>query len=79
MSEALELQIEEAWVQLTKMPAKRRRTLYLTSGRRIVYQAVDMRTKRLEEIGTYTRTVTLAVLREDVFWASEQMQGQAHG
>ncbi|GAB3388207.1 hypothetical protein [Lysobacter fragariae] len=78
MSEALELQIEEAWVALTKMPPMRKRTLCLTRGRSIVWdrQSLD-RHRHVVEIGTYTREVTLADFRDDVFYASEQMRDKA--
>lgn len=69
MSEALELQIEEAWVALTKMSLGRSRTLYLTRRRRVVWAANDRRATELVEIGTYTRSVALAELREDVFYS----------
>lgn len=72
MSEPLEVQIEAAWVTLTKMPPRRRRTLYLTTGHRIVWASNDMRASRLMEIGTYDRSVTLANLREDVFHVNDQ-------
>ncbi|KRC35098.1 MULTISPECIES: hypothetical protein [unclassified Lysobacter] len=69
MSEALELQIEVAWVALTRMSVGRSRTLHLTRGRRVVWSANDRRATELVEIGTYTRGVSLAELREDVFYS----------
>lgn len=77
MSEPLEIQIEEAWVMLTKMPPRRRRTLYLTKGRRIAWSSNDVRASHLFEIGTYSRNVTLADLREDVFHIHDQLKNAA--
>ncbi|MDI9240756.1 hypothetical protein QLQ15_17775 [Lysobacter sp. LF1] len=68
---ALEVEIESAWVGLTKLSARRQRTLYLTPRRRVVWLQRDLR-GRASLIGTYTRTVTLAELREDVFFVLEQ-------
>ncbi|HEY5805052.1 MAG TPA: hypothetical protein VIT90_15300 [Lysobacter sp.] len=75
----MELQIEEAWVALTKMPPKRKRTLFLTPGRRVVWYSRDLSSTRAVEIGTYTTTVSLVELREDVFFANEQMRDAAKG
>lgn len=77
MSDALEIKIEEAWVALTKMPPKRRRTLYLTRNRNIVWGDNGTRNSHLQEIGTYNRTVTLEDFRGDVFWASERVRDAA--
>ena len=76
MSEPLEIQIEAAWVMLTKMPANRRRTLYLTTQRRVVWASNDVRASHLTEIGTYTRDVTLIDLRADVFHINDQLTKQ---
>lgn len=75
--QAMELQIEQAWVALTKMSPQRRRTLFLTTGRRVVWKSNDVRASHLVEIGTYLKSVTLAELREDVFFANEQLRDAA--
>lgn len=72
MSETLEIQIEKAWDMLIRMPSGRRRTLYLTVARRLVWASNDMRASRLIEVGTYDRTVALLDLREDVFHVNDQ-------
>ena len=72
MSETLEIQIEKAWDMLIRMPPNRRRTLYLTSARRLVWASNDMRASRLVEVGTYDHAVALADLREDVFHVNDQ-------
>lgn len=72
MSEALEVQIEKTWDMLLKMPPNRRRTLYLTTGRRIVWASNDVRASHLMEVGTYDRNITLADLRTDVFHVNDQ-------
>lgn len=76
MSEPLEIQIEAAWLMLAKMTPRKRRTLYLTTARRIVWASNDVRASHLTEVGTYTREVTLADLREDVFHINDQITKQ---
>ena len=76
MSETLEVQIEKAWEMLLKMPARRRRTLYLTSARRVVWSSNDVRASHLMEVGTYDRNITLADLRADVFYVNDQCTKQ---
>lgn len=76
MSAPLEIQIEAAWDMLLKMPPRRRRTLHLTTARRIVWSSNDVRASHLIEIGTYTRDVTLADLRDDVFHINDQLTKQ---
>lgn len=72
MSETLEVQIEKAWDMLLKMPPRRRRTLYLTMARRVVWASNDVRASHLMEVGTYDRSITLADLRADVFHVNDQ-------
>jgi len=76
VSEALAIEIEKAWDVLLKMPPRRRRTLYLTTRRRIVWASNDVRASHLMEVGTYDRNVTLVALREDVFHINDQLTKQ---
>lgn len=77
MSGALEIEIESAWVALTKMPVARQRTVFLTPHRRVVWYSRDLSSPRCIEIGTYRRDVPLADFRDDVFWANEQLRNAA--
>jgi hypothetical protein len=72
MSEALELSIEGAWLELARMGSGQRRTIYMTACRGLVWPTHYKRGLGLIEIGTYTRDVTLADLRADVFWTHAQ-------
>lgn len=63
---ALEVEIEMAWCDLTRLPPACRRTLWLSPE-----WLVGSRRAGSVEVGTYTRAVTLAELREDVFWTLE--------
>ncbi|BDU17542.1 hypothetical protein [Lysobacter auxotrophicus] len=76
MSETLEVQIEKAWDMLLKMPPRRRRTLYLTTARRVVWSSNDVRASHLMEVGTYDRSITLEHLRADVFHVNDQYTKQ---
>lgn len=78
MSEALELEIEEAWLSLCK--AYRPRTIYLTSGNRLLYGIRAQEASHYAiEVGTFTRTIALADFRSDVFFVFDQRQGKRHG
>lgn len=77
MSEALELQIEDAWLALARLSPTRTRTLYLTVGRRVVWRPEDVRGFKSVEVGTYGRKVSLRDLREDVFYAHENFREAA--
>lgn len=77
MSEALEMQIEDAWLALGRLGPRRTRTLFLTVGRRVVWRPEDVRAYRVTEIGTYGRMVSLKDLREDVFYAHETFREAA--
>lgn len=74
--EALEIEIERAWCELSKWPA----TLHLTRSGRIVPPGRNTSTGS-EEIGRYTKAVSLADFRGDVFHVFEAMtrRGHAHG
>ncbi|MFC3816546.1 hypothetical protein [Lysobacter sp. GCM10012299] len=77
MSEALELEIEAAWVELTRMRAGRQRTLYLTPRRHVEWRPKKLESPNCIEIGTYSNGATLADLRDDVFWTHEQRRKAA--
>lgn len=71
MSEALELEIERVWRDMTAGRARRTYELHLTPRGRIVDARVHPVARCSLEIGTYTRAVKLAHLREDVFHVHE--------
>lgn len=73
-AEALELEIERAWIALADRPAPR--TCWLMPDHRIVFGNGTPYQGR--EIGTYTRTVLLADFRADVFHVYECQRGR-HG
>lgn len=77
MGDALEIQIERAWLMLASMAVDRRRTLYLTPSRRVVWSSNDVRASNLLEVGTYDRSITLADLRGDVFHVNESVHQEA--
>jgi hypothetical protein len=77
MSEALELEIERAWVGLAKVYGKR--TLFLTEAGKLRWGWVADRTNHGREVGTYTRAVSLEDLRADVFFIFETSRGRVHG
>lgn len=77
MTEALEIEIERAWCALDSIP-RRRRTLYLTTGCfRLHWESYPP--AGTVEVGTYSLSVSLEHLREDVFHEFEKLQGRAHG
>lgn len=73
-TEALELEVERAWVALANLYGLR--TLYLTSTNRLRWGWVADRAHEVTEVGTYTRAVPLQDFREDVFFAYEQSTGR---
>lgn len=75
--EALELEVERAWVSLSNLYGKKNRTFFLTESGRLLSGWVTQRTSSdLIEVGTYTRAVPLADFRADVFFAFEQTKGR---
>ena len=73
-TESLEVEIERVWVELPIVPVG----LYLTPMGRIVRRSSSAQAPQAwKYIGTYTRAISLAGLREDVFDAFEQ--GARHG
>lgn len=77
MSEALEIRIEEAWMQLIRMAPSRSRCVYLTKSRLLIWGERATRQIHLIEVGTYNREITLVDFREDVFFANDKMREAA--
>lgn len=77
MSEALEIEIERAWVAMHRFSGER--TLYLTDTGRLRWGWVADRASHAREVGTYTRSVPLEDLRADVFFIFESCKGRRHG
>lgn len=70
--QALEIEIEKAWVLLG---AKSRPTeVRLTHTGRLVGLTASNHSAGGEDVGTYTRAVSLMAFREDVFYVFEEMQ-----
>lgn len=70
-AEALEMQVEAMWLRLNELGAGVARTVRLSerSGRLVMaYPGED---PLPDEVGTYTKGVTLQQLREDVFFMWE--------
>jgi hypothetical protein len=72
MSEALELVVESAWLQLAELAPPTARTLYLTPDAKITR---FMRPGSVE-IGTFTRAIHLADFRNEVFGVYDLMRGR---
>lgn len=75
--ESLEVQIENAWVELCE--SHRPIAFYLSPRGRLI-RGIDRGARSMSntEIGTYTRSVRLEQFREDVFFVYEETR-RAHG
>lgn len=65
MSEALEVEIEEAWFRIIR--CRKPVTVYLTCGHRVVWGSRAEQIEQLWEVGTYTKDISLEYFRDDVF------------
>lgn len=74
--EAIELEIENAWLELRV--AVRPRTIFLTTTNRLVWGGA-MRTTHAIEVGTYNSNVRLLDFREDTFFALEHRGDRRYG
>lgn len=72
--EALELEIERAWVAMANFSGQR--TLYLCESGRLRWGWVVDRQAGAHEVGTYRQDVALSDLREDVFFIYETTHGR---
>lgn len=72
--EALEMELERCWCGLTKWPS----TVYLTPSGRLVPTREGVSNLGAEEVGRYTKAVTLADFRGDVFHVFEAMTRRGH-
>jgi hypothetical protein len=69
----LEAESVAAWIALRRMPDRRRRTLYLTPRRHVVWYEHRITSPLCVEIGTYNNEVELQNLQEDVLWADANL------
>ena len=73
--ESIETQVEAAWLAL--LECARRRRYFLTDTGKLRHG--EGNSKGDEEVGYYTRAVTLVAFREDVFFVYSRMKGRFHG
>lgn len=76
--EALELEIERAWVALCDCGRAQGWTIYLSPTGRLFRGSRSNYTLTAVEVGTYNKAVHLEDFREDVFHVYEQIR-RAHG
>lgn len=74
---ALEWEIEQAWLSLTR--AYRVRTIYLTSGNKLLWGTRGVEASHHSiEVGTFTNSISLADFRYEVFGVFDQRRGGDH-
>jgi len=77
VTDSLEHEIERAWNALLR--TYRPRQLFLTEAGFIVWgERAQRSSHKLHEIGTFTRAISLADFREEVFYAFDQACGVRH-
>ena len=75
---SLEVEIETEWLSLCRAPKPR--NYFLTSGNKLVHgQRAKEASHYSIEIGWFTRTITLADFRSEVFFVFDQRQGKRYG
>jgi hypothetical protein len=77
-TDSLNLEIERAWLELLEMSPRGKRTIFLTSCRRLVSGFIAQNSLTTREVGTYTRAISLEDFRADVFHVYGLVRGR-HG
>lgn len=76
MIEALEIEMERAWLDLIQAPPKRSREYFLTDTGRVVWGNDAARAGRRTSLGWWNREATLADFRDNVFHVLEQRRSE---